>query len=58
MAREILVHLNVSASDEDPRTANEIADDILEAAAFPPKGIPGDPRTVNLKAVCPLAEEI
>ncbi len=53
MTRELLVHLNVEASDTDTRTADEIADWVLAAIE-----VGSDDDTPTLVIVCPLAEEI
>ena len=54
MSRTILVHLNVDAPDSDERTPDQIADALLGALE-----VGSDDDSIrDLKAVCPLAEEI
>ena len=55
MPRTILVHLNVEVPDTDTRSANEIADAILDTLS---DGGDGDERLIDLVTVCPLAEEV
>lgn len=68
MTRTILIHLNVEATDDDPRNGDEIGDFILAALEVGLEGAPGDLASGNTLStspdghrliVCaPLVEEI
>jgi hypothetical protein len=54
MAATVLIHLNVTVPDGDPRNADQIADAILAAVE-----VGSDDYSVrDLTIVCPLAEAI
>jgi capsular polysaccharide biosynthesis protein len=57
MTRNILVHLNVEASDTDTRSADEIANALVSSFAQIGMDIYRTPLG-NLTIVAPLAEEV
>lgn len=51
MPREVLVHLNCAVPDGDARSAEEIAQAIVDTLAL-------DPEVIDLDISAPLAEEV
>lgn len=56
MPRTILVHLNVQVAESDTRTADEIADKIMEGAYA--EMIKDAPKWKTIQIEAPLAEDV